>query len=178
MNPTQQRQNFRANASAQGDAEILREARDLVDQFLRYLKRAHLALDVIDIDDLPFRKPMLISAIRLLIAYETSQTTRQQLRKVGLSLAAYQENVGERMTMRPLAEQERMSEEALQALMQKHRHQIARIDRAFALMAAERTRLDDLFQESIRVAERRESNAAAAARRANVDSAGIYSPYL
>jgi len=178
MNPTQQRQNFHASANSQGDAEVLREARDLVDQFLRYLKFAHLGLDVVDIGDLPFRKPLLVSAIRLLIANENSQTTRQQLRKVGLSLASYQENVGERMTIRPAGAEASMSEEALQALMQKHRHQIARIDRAFALMAAERTRLDDLFQESVRVAERRESNAAAAARRSSFDSAGTYSPYL
>ncbi|MBZ5762702.1 MULTISPECIES: hypothetical protein [Rhizobium] len=178
MNPTQQRQNFRANSSKQSDADTLREARDLVDQYLRYLKLADLGLDVVDIDDLPFRKQLLVSAVRLLIATESSATTRQQLRKVGLTLASFQDDIGQRMTMRPLPAEERMSEQELQAAMKKHRHLIARFDRAFAAMATERVRLDDLFQQSMRMAERRESNAAAASRRPAYEAGGTYSPYL
>jgi len=178
MNPTQQRQNFRANTSKQTDADILGEARDLVDQFLLYLKDADLGLDVVDLEDLPFRKPLLISAVRLLIATESSQTTRQQLRKVGLTLASFQEDIGQRMSMRPLPLESRMSQSDLQALMTKHRDQIMRFDHAFAAMAAERVRLDELFQLSMRMAERRESNAAAAAHRTAADTGGTYSPYL
>ncbi|MET0748141.1 MAG: hypothetical protein ABWY49_08110 [Rhizobium sp.] len=179
MNPTQQRQNFRPNTSKQTDADVLGEARDLVDQFLRYLKDADLGLDVVDLDDLPFRKPLLINAVRLMIATEPSATTRQQLRKVGLALAAFQPDIGQRMSMRPLTEESRMSEEDMQALMNKHRHQIVRFDQAFAAMATERLRLDELFQLSMRMAERRESNAAAAAsRRPAHATADTYSPYL
>ncbi|WFS00286.1 hypothetical protein [Rhizobium tumorigenes] len=178
MNPTQQRQNFRANSSKQSDADTLREARDLVDQYLHYLKLADLGLDVVDIDDLPFRKQLLVSAVRLLIATESSATTRQQLRKVGLTLASFQDDIGQRMTMRPLPSEERMREEELQAEVKKHRHLIARFDRAFAAMASERVRLDELFQQSMRMAERRESNAAAASRRSNFEAGGTYSPYL
>ncbi len=178
MNPTQQRQNFRANSSKQSDADTLREARDLVDQFLHYLKLADLGLDVVDIDDLPFRKQLLVSAVRLLIATESSPTTRQQLRKVGLTLASFQEDIGQRMTLRPLPLNERMTEEDLQASMKKHRHQIARFDRAFSAMAAERVRLDELFQQSVRMAERRESNAASASRRATFEDGGTYSQYF
>lgn len=177
MNPTQQRQNFRANTDRQTDADVLGEARDLVDQFLLYLKDADLSLDVVDIDDLPFRKPLLINAVRLLIATEPSQTTRQQLRKVGLALASFQEDIGQRMSMRPLPSASRMSDEEMQAAMTKHRHQIMRFDHAFATMAAERLRLDELFQLSMRMAERRESNVAAAASR-RAKASDTYSPYL
>lgn len=183
MNPTQQRQNFRAtNSSKQTDADVLGEARDLVDQFLLYLKHADLGLDVVDIDDLPFRKPLLINAVRLLIATEPSAITRQQMRKVGLTLASFQEDIGQRMSLRPLPAESRMPEQDMQALMEKHRDQILRFDQAFAAMATERLRLDDLFQLSMRMAERRESNAAtsaaAASRRATAAAGDTYSPYL
>lgn len=177
MNPTQQRQNFRANAK-QTDADVLSEARDLVDQFLLYLKHADLGLDVVDIDDLPFRKPLLINAVRLMIATEPSATTRQQLRKVGLTLASFQEDIGQRMSMRPQPAEDQLSEDDMQALMAKHRDQLMHFDRAFSNMASERQRLDDLFQLSMRMAERRESNSAAAQRRATVNAASGYSTHI
>jgi len=178
MNPTQQRQNFRATTKP-SDADVLSEARDLVDQFLLYLKYADIVLDIIDLDDLPFRKPLLINAVRLLIATEPSAISRQQLRKVGLILASFQENIGERMSMRPLPVENRVSEGEVQAMMTKHRQLIMRFDRAFAAMATERLRLDELFQLSIKIAERRESNTSAAERRKSTAVAGdAYSPYL
>jgi hypothetical protein len=179
MNPTQQRQNFRANSSKQTDADTLGEARDLVDQFLLYLKHADLGLDVIDIDDLPFRKPLLINAVRLMIATEPSETIRQQLRKVGLALASFQEDIGQRMSMRPVSSNSQLSDEDMQGLMMTHRDQILRFDRAFAAMASERLQLDDLFQFSMRMAERRASNAAATAQRRTADtSAAAYSSHF
>lgn len=178
MNPTQQRQNFRVNTDRQTDADVLSEARDLVDQFLLYLKDADLGLDVVDIDDLPFRKPLLINAVRLLIATESSAITRQQMRKVGLALASFQENIGQRMSMRPMPAESVLSEDDIHALMSKHRHQIMRFDHAFAAMATERMRLDDLFQLSMRMAERRESNAAAASRRQATAAGSGHSSHL
>lgn len=177
MNPTQQRQNFRANSSKQSDADTLREARDLVDQYLRYLKLADLGLDVVDIDDLPFRKQLLVSAVRLLIATESSATTRQQLRKVGLTrfLPGRYRPAHDHASASSRGKDERAR---VAGGNEKHRHLIARFDRAFAAMATERVRLDDLFQQSMRMAERRESNAAAASRRPAYEAGGTYSPYL
>lgn len=161
MSPTQQRANFRTNSN-HSDADILSEARDLVDQFLLYLKEADIGLDVIDIEDLPFRKPLLINAIRLLIATEVSPLTRQQLRKVGLTLACFQEDIGQRMSMRPVAREKRLPDADVAEIMAQHRHHIQRFDRAFARMTEERRRLDELFQTSLRMAERREAATASA----------------
>lgn len=165
MNPTQQRSNFRANTN-QSDADVLSEARDLVDQFLLYLKDADIGLDVIDVEDLPFRKPLLINAIRLLIATDASPMTRQQLRKVGLTLACFQEDIGQRMSMRPVAGKSPFSDTDVAKMMAEHRDHIQRFDRAFATMTTERQRLDDLFQTSMRMAERRDANNTGARSRA------------
>lgn len=166
MNPTQQRSNFRSNTS-QTDADVLSEARDLVDQFLLYLKDADLGLDVVDIDDLPFRKPLLINAIRLLIATDASPLTRQQLRKVGLTLACFQEDIGQRMSMRPVSGESHLTDADVAEMMAEHRHHLQRFDHAFSLMTSERQRLDDLFQTSMRMAERRDARTSTTRTRAS-----------
>jgi hypothetical protein len=166
MNPTQQRSNFRANPS-QSDADVLSEARDLVDQFLLYLKDADLGLDVVDVDDLPFRKPLLVNAIRLLIATDASPLTRQQLRKVGLTLACFQEDIGQRMSIRPVSGESPLSDSDVAEMMTQHRHHIQRFDRAFSIMTTERRRLDELFQTSMRMAERREARTSGTRSRAS-----------
>ena len=166
MNPTQQRSNFRANTS-QSDADVLSEARDLVDQFLLYLKDADLGLDVVDVDDLPFRKPLLVNAIRLLIATDASPLTRQQLRKVGLTLACFQEDIGQRMSIRPVSGESALSDADVAEMMTQHRHHIQRFDRAFSIMTTERRLLDELFQTSMRMAERREARTSGTRSRAS-----------
>ena len=176
MNPTQQRANFRTSTN-QSDADVLSEARDLVDQFLLYLKDADIGLDVIDIDDLPFRKPLLINAVRWLIATDSSPMTRQQLRKVGLTLACFQEDIGQRMSMRPVPVESRLPDSEVAEMMAEHRQHIQRFDRAFARMTSERQRLDDLFQTSMRMAERRDATAASATYARTAEARNAYAAH-
>lgn len=176
MNPTQQRANFRTN-TRQSDADVLSEARDLADQFLIYLKDADIGLDVIDIDDLPFRKPLLINAVRLLIATESSPIRRQQLRKVGLTLACFQPDIGQRMSMRPVSKEECLPDTDVAEMMEQHRHQIRRFDTAFARMTTERQALDEMFQTSIRMAERREATMASASYTRTTGAGNAYATH-
>lgn len=139
------------------DAELLHRAKSIVDDFVEYLANQPIGMDVVDASELPHSRKMLVNAFRLLIATELRPKIRERLRTVGATLAQFQDDIGQRMCLRPAEDGGGVPSDAeLERLIKEHRHQLAKFDRAFKAVDPERNRLDALFRKSMHIAERRQ----------------------
>lgn len=137
------------------DAEVLQRARLLVEAYFDYLEHTPLGSDVVDETELPGQRTALINCFRLLIATESRNDVRQKLREIGLTLAQFQSDIGERMSLMPVAHDLRSPEAEVQRLMALNRRSLAKIDEAYGAIMPERARLDQLFRHSMSIAEAR-----------------------
>lgn len=147
-------------SSRLSDAEILDHAADLVDEFLVFLRHAAVASDILDENVLPASKRTLENAFRLAIATETRATYRHQLVKAGLMLTRFQEGIGQRLSITPVALDAAGTEEPVKkSFGHHHRTHLAKFDAAFARAELDTHRLASLFGASVRIALRREARA-------------------
>lgn len=148
---------IRANQTDElSDADVLDRAEEIVDDFLIYVRRETIRNDILDVNVLPVSKTTLANAFRLVIATESRPEYRRALVKAGLLLSRFQQNIGARISLVPVGAQgsETFSETPRPHGEQQH-ERIDHIDRAFALAEPDAQRLMTLFEQSIRIAERR-----------------------
>jgi hypothetical protein len=133
------------------DAQVLQAAHHLVEMFLRFLREHQMGSDLLDTQELPASKKALVSAFRVVIATESRPGARMLLVKAGMTLAQFQDDIGPRMSVMPVDANNHHND----------RHwmpepgQIRRFDRALAQLGEERTQLTQIFQQAIRMAEKK-----------------------
>jgi hypothetical protein len=138
------------NASKRAsDADLLQAAHHLVEVYLVYLRQHETVNNIFDTRELPAAKDALINAFRVVIATENRPNVRALLVKAGMTLAHFQDNIGEPLPVRPIP-----GPAKLQAA--RGRIDIARIrkiDRAILRLWEERTYLETIFQKASKLAE-------------------------
>jgi hypothetical protein len=136
-------------SNPQNDAEVLQAAHQLVELYLLFLREQGPGHDLFDTRELPASKEALVNAFRVVIATEHRPNVRALLVKAGMTLAQFQENIGDPLTLKPLPATSRRQAAS-------GRIDIARIrkfDRALLRLGEERVRLSHVFQNAARIAE-------------------------
>jgi hypothetical protein len=133
------------------DAQVLQAAHHLVEVFLLFLREHEMGSDLLDTQELPASKKALVNAFRVVIATESRPGARALLVKAGMTLAQFQDDIGPRMSVTPVDANNHRND----------RHwtpepgQIRRFDRALTRLGEERTQLSQVFQQAIRMAEKK-----------------------
>ena len=144
-----QRQN--ADTDKLSDNEIIVLAHELVQAFLEFIREDTPGNDILDVKALPTRKASIENAFRLVIATEENEKVRRRLSTAGMVLANFQDGIGPRVALVPANGEAPASEEnddRIQLVQQ-------RLDRIFARVDADVTRLRALFDQSNELAKRR-----------------------
>jgi hypothetical protein len=133
------------------DAEIIVLAHELVQAFLEFIREDTPGNDILDVRALPTRKASIENAFRLVIATEESERVRRRLSTAGMVLANFQDGIGPRVALVPA------SAEAPATSDDDDRVQLVqqRLDRIFARVDADVTRLRAVFDQSNELAKRR-----------------------
>jgi hypothetical protein len=133
------------------DAQVLHAAHNLVEVFLLFLREHEMGNDLLDTQELPASKKALVNAFRVVIATESRPGARALLVKAGLTLAQFQDGIGARMSVTPVTA----------GNSQNDRHwtpepgQIRRFDMALNRLGQERSQLTQIFQQALRMAEKK-----------------------
>jgi hypothetical protein len=134
------------------DAQLLQAAHHLVDLFLIHMREHDMGTDLFDTEELPASKEALINAFRVVIATESRTGVRALLVKAGMTLAQFQDNIGARMSVKPItgsfgsnARSDRLRKPAASDLR--------RFDHALMRLGEDRTRLVQVFQQATEIAE-------------------------
>jgi hypothetical protein len=159
-------------ASQLTDAEVLLEARNLVEQYVDYLHDNPIGNDIVDVSDLPCPRDTLVTCFRLMIATEYRQEVREHLMSAGLTLSQFQEDIGERMSLEPIEPENAATLEQLRALTLRYRHYLEKFDVAYRAIAPERARLEALYRHAMAMACAKQTTAAQS--RANTTSNTVY----
>ena len=137
---------------SQTDAEVLEGAHRLVELYLAYLREHETGIAIFDTRELPSSKEGIVTAFRVVIATENRAEIRASLVKAGMTLAHFHDNIGEPLTVMPLPEPTRRrhcaSAKPTTASMRKY-------DRLCAQLDEERIRLGDIFQNALRIAQKK-----------------------
>ncbi|TDK35054.1 hypothetical protein E2F50_12350 [Rhizobium deserti] len=134
----------------QSDAQILEAAHRLVELYLVYLREHETGNDIFDTRELPTSKDALVNAFRVVIATENRPNVRALLVKAGMTLAQFQDNIGEPLPVRPVADvngRRQCSNGRIGT------GRIRKFDRVLIQLDEERVRLGDIFQSALRMAE-------------------------
>jgi hypothetical protein len=140
-----------ANTETLSDAEIVVLAHELVQAFLKCIRQHTPGNDLLDVKTLPARKASIENAFRLVIATEESERVRRRLSAAGMVLANFQDGIGPRVALVPASASAPASSEdqdRLHLIQQK-------LDRVFAKVDADVSRLRGLFDRSNELAKRR-----------------------
>ncbi|RWX77059.1 hypothetical protein EPK99_15480 [Neorhizobium lilium] len=132
----------------QTDADVLEAAHHLVDIHLIFLREHEIGNSILDSNELPVGKDAFVNAFRVVIATENRPNIRSLLVKAGITLAHFQDNIGDPIILRPAPDSEHSAF--------RGRVDIARIrtvDRAILNLGEERLRLAQIFQKASRLAE-------------------------
>jgi hypothetical protein len=133
------------------DAQVLHAAHHLVEIFLLFLREHNMGSDLLDSQELPASKKALVNAFRVVIATESRPGARALLVKAGLTLAQFQDDIGPRMSVTPVSADNH----------QNDRHwkpepgQMRRFDLALNRLGQERSQLTQIFQQALRMAEKK-----------------------
>lgn len=144
------------------DAQLLQAAHRLVEIYLMHLRQNQTGSDVHDTRELPASKDALVNAFRIVIATEARPNVRSLLLRAGLTLAQFQDDVGMPLTIRPAAKpaheqdaDQRATARPSDSASSCDTGKIRQFDRALLRLSEDRTRLGDVFQEAVRIAEKR-----------------------
>jgi hypothetical protein len=144
--------NERARTRPRTDAELLQSAHGQVEIYLVYLREHETRNDLFDTRELPISKESLINAFRVVIATENRPSVRALLIKAGMTLAQFQDNIGEPMVIRPVTEPVRQRSNSQNKPDPAKARQF---DRALLRLGEERMRLGFVFQSAQNIAEKR-----------------------
>ncbi|TWF53417.1 hypothetical protein [Neorhizobium alkalisoli] len=145
-------QNNREKIRPPTDAELLQSAHQQVEIYLVYLREHETRNDLFDTRELPISKESLVNAFRIVIATENRPNIRALLIKAGMTLAQFQDDIGQPMVIRPVTEPiMNRSDERRKADPARLR----RFDLALLKLGEERIRLGRVFQSAQNIAERR-----------------------
>ncbi len=131
------------------DAQLLQAAHHLVDVYLMYLREHETGSDLYDTSELPASKGSLINAFRVVIATESRSGVRALLVKAGMTLAQFQDNIGQRMSFSPAKPAQKPSD----GRWRPDPGQIRKLDRALMRHGEDRTRLVRIFGLAADIAE-------------------------
>jgi hypothetical protein len=133
------------------DAQVLHAANHLVEIYLVYLRENETGSDMFDAQELPASKAALINAFRVVIATESRPDIRALLTRAGMTLAQFQDNIGPRMSVTPVRDEN--------APYDRHwrpdPRQIRRFEQALTRLGKERERLTQVFHHASQIAERK-----------------------
>jgi hypothetical protein len=145
-------QNNREKIRPPTDAELLQSAHQQVEIYLVYLREHETRNDLFDTRELPISKESLVNAFRIVIATENRPNIRALLIKAGMTLAQFQDDIGQPMVIRPVTE-------PIMNRSDEHRKadpaRLRRFDLALLKLGEERIRLGRVFQSAQNIAERR-----------------------
>lgn len=141
---------FRQNGARGTDAQLLQAAHHLVDIFLLYMRQHEMGSDLYDTDELPASKEALVNAFRVVIATENRPGVRALLVKAGMSLAQFQDDVGARMSLRPVAVSSNVHDNGTG---RPANGDIRRFDRVLMRHGEDRNRLSQIFRTAVEIAE-------------------------
>ena len=133
----------------ESDAQLLQAAHHLVDVYLMYLREHETGSDLYDTRELPASKGSLINAFRVVIATESRSGVRALLVKAGMTLAHFQDNIGQRMSFAPAKPTQKPSD----GRWRPEPGQIRRLDRALMRHGEDRTKLVNIFRHAADIAE-------------------------
>jgi hypothetical protein len=136
----------------QSDAQILEAAHRLVELYLVYLREHETGNDIFDTRELPTSKEDLVNAFRVVIATENRPNVRALLVKAGMTLAQFQDNIGEPLPVRPVADLNGRRQSANGRI---ETARVRKFDRVLIRLGEERVRLGDIFQSALRIAEKK-----------------------
>jgi hypothetical protein len=139
-------------ANPQTDAEILEAAHRLVELYLVYLREHDTGNDLFDTRDLPASKAFLVNAFGVVIATENRPGMRAHLVESGLTLAQFQDNIGEPVKVTPIPQ---INGRRGFRNSRVNIAQMRKFDRALLRVGEERVRLGNMFQNALRIAEKK-----------------------
>jgi hypothetical protein len=132
----------RAQHPSAGAPSDLSEARALVIRFLADLRDHPIGHDILDANELPAPRSVMIEAFRLLIAHEPRFRTRDQLKLVGSVLSQYQDGVGARLKVQAAPPSETAPSPPPDIIA------VRRIERALSAVEPDRLELLRLFDRA------------------------------
>jgi hypothetical protein len=136
----------------QTDAQVLEAAHRLVELYLVYLREHETGNDIFDTRELPNSKEALVNAFRVVIATENRPNVRALLVNAGMTLAQFQDNIGEPLPLRPVPDATGRRQ-CTNGKLEAARAQ--KFDRMLIRLGEERARLGDIFQTALRIAEKK-----------------------
>ncbi|TDK35461.1 hypothetical protein E2F50_14575 [Rhizobium deserti] len=140
-----------ADTEKLSDDQIIVLAHELVEAFLEFIREDTPGNDILDVKALPTRKTSIENAFRLVIATEENERVRRRLSTAGMVLANFQDGIGPRVSLVPASAEAPAScddDDRVQRVQQ-------RLDRIFARVDADVTRLRTVFDQSNELAKRR-----------------------
>ena len=137
------------SARLSSDADVLEAAHHLVDVYLAFLREHEITGCMLDTCELPAAKDSFVNAFRVVIATENRPNMRALLVKTGLTLAQFQDNIGEPLTVQPEA---RPAGRSSTSRNRADPARIRKINRAIVELAQEQLRLGHVFETAAKIA--------------------------
>ncbi|MDH6267785.1 hypothetical protein M2360_003185 [Rhizobium sp. SG_E_25_P2] len=160
---------FNGQHEAAGCQDDLAGARTLVIRFLADLRDRPIGSDILDANELPASRSVMIEAFRMLVENEPRRRIRDQLIMVGLLLSQYQQGVGDRLKVQAAPAPGLSKQEA----EPPHIPAVRRIERALSAVDPDRLRLMRLFEQaSMRAMSKPVQKRAAQARQSDDPGSG------
>jgi hypothetical protein len=131
------------------DADVLEAAHHLVDVYLAVLREHEVTGCVLDACELPAARESFVNAFRVVIATENRPNVRALLVKTGLTLAQFQDNIGDPLAVQPEA---RPTGRSSASRNRADPARIRKINRAMLELGQEQLRLGHVFETAAKIA--------------------------